>query len=168
MHLLKIIKQSWIQLCFLIVIFLLNSACHFNNKSEQKKDLTKVTATLFSIGYSGLDDFKHGDQLSINGKIFLHDSLYLFKKGNDGDTAWLPSKKYVAIKSENGKLLYDYITPIAILMKINDKLANDTVHCRVDARNLLNKGELIINLKKEGNVSYSKNYPLRIQSIDNK
>ncbi len=161
----KISKQSWIQLCLLIVIILLNSACHFNKKSEYQKDLTEVAVTLFSIGYSGMDDFKHGDQLSINGKIFLHDSLYLFKKGGTGDTAWLPSKKYVAKKSENGRLLYDYITPIAILMKINDKLANDTVHCLVNAGNLLNKGELIINLKKEGIVKYSRNYPLRIQSI---
>jgi len=165
MQAIKIMKQSWRQLCFLIGIVLLSPACHFDKKAVQEKDMTEIAVTFFSIAYAGMDDFKHGDQLNINGKIFIHDSLYLFKNEDAGDTVWLPSKKYVAIKSENGRLLYDYITPIAILMKINDKLANDTTHCLVDPRNLLNKGELIINLKKEGIVRYTENYPLQIQNI---
>lgn len=147
-----------------LFLFFLIPACR---SVDQNRKMVRVASRAVLIEYAGDPTFDQGDLIQINGRLFWHDSLYVFHKKST-DTVYLPTQRYIADQPPGGRPVYSFSNALSTLMQITDALVylSDSTIIGVDATRLP-AGKLIVRAKGKGPVEViaTTDYPLRITPL---
>jgi hypothetical protein len=149
-----------------LFLFLLFSACR--SLDGEKKNV-RLEARSVLIEYAGDQSLEQGDFIQINGKLFWHDSLFVFHPKST-DTIYLPTQRYIADKPPGGRSVYSTANALSCMIQITDILIRDTDTSKyqIDVTRLP-AGQIRIHSigKASVEVIASKDYPLRLTAVKN-
>jgi hypothetical protein len=149
------------------LFFLLLSVSCKETTADKKRSRLEASSVL--IEYAGDQRLAHGDFIQINGKLFFHDSLYVFHRKSI-DTAYLPTQRYVADQPVGGRPVYATSNAISCLINMAEVLltVTDTTQYKLDLSRI-QTGQIRIQSvgKQPVEVIASGEYPLRITAVKN-
>lgn len=121
------------------------------------------------IEYAGDQRLMQGDFIQINGKLFWHDSMYVFLMKSP-DTVYLPTQKYIADQPIGGRPVYGTSNALSCMINMADVLMTitDTTQYKIDLSRIQTGQIRIQSLGKQPvEVIASGDYPLRISALKN-
>lgn len=147
-----------------LFLFFLLLSCKETSPARKK---SRLEARAVSIEYAGDQSLDQGDFIQINGKLFWHDSLYVFHKKSE-DTIYLPTQRYIADQPVGNRPIYSTANALSCMIQLTDELLQktDTTQFRIDVSRLPTGQLRIYALGKEPvEVIASSEYPLRITAL---
>lgn len=147
-----------------LFLFLLFVAC---KNTHDERILSRVVAKGVLIEYVGDQTLEQGDFIQINGRLFWHDTLYVFHSKSK-DTIYLPTQRYVADQPFGGRPVYSTANALSCMIQMTDVLLRemDTTQFKLDV-SALPTGRLRIHALGSDQVEViaSSDYPLRISAV---
>ena len=149
-----------------LFLFLFVSACR---QSASNRTIQRVESRAVQIEYAGDQSLEQADFIQINGKLFWHDSLYVFHRKST-DTFYLPTQRFIADQPPGGRPVYSNANALSTLISMSQTLLTsmDSTKYKLDLSRI-HLGQLRIESvgKESVEVVASESYPLRITAIKN-